>query len=41
MLLDVSQRATKAHEDQIKEKLFSTVSEMEENLAGQLKDSYV
>jgi len=33
MLLDVSQRATKAHEDQIKEVLFGTVSAMEETLA--------
>ena len=41
LLQEVSQRATKAHEDKIKEVLNNAVIEMEDNMAAQVKDSYV
>lgn len=41
MLQEVSQRATKAHEDMIKEVLNNAVIEMKDNMAAQVKDSYV
>ena len=41
LLTEVSRRATKAHEDKIKEVLHSTLSDMNDNLAVTLKDTYV
>ena len=37
----MAQRATKAHEDKIKEVLNNAVIQMEDNMAAQVKDSYV
>ena len=41
LLTEVSQRATKAHEDKIKEVIHSTIDSLDDELAKTLKDSYV
>jgi len=40
-LVEVSRRASKTHEDKIKEVIYNTLNSMEDGLAAKLKDDYV